>query len=216
MTEQRTVDARPGVLGRHISAHAARPHGLTGRALGHLWVRETATINDLAVDLLAPAPGERVLEVGCGPGRTAGQLARRGARVTCLDPSPVMVAATTRRNRAAVEAGTVRALLGEAESVPAPDASFDAVITVHTVYFWSDLHAGLRELHRVLAPGGTLVIGFRPAEKGRPRRLDPEVYRIPTTQQLLEALGDAGFVDPTVEDAGSAAVVLASVPTQSA
>lgn len=123
-----------------------------------------------------------------------------------------MIAAARRRNRAAIGAGTVRLLIGDAGSVPAPDASYQAALAVHTIYFWPDLDAGLREVHRVLVPGGRLAIGFRPAERGRPRRLDPKIYRIPTTHQLIEALGTAGFVEPIVHEAGSAAIVVATVP----
>lgn len=211
MTRQCTLDRRPGPLGRTVSAQAAAPHGLIGWALGHLWVHETAAINDRAIDLLDPVLGEHVLELGCGPGRTAAEVARRGARVTGLDPSPAMIAAARRRNRAAINAGKVELLLGAAGSVPAPDASYHAALAVHTIYFWPDLDAGLREIHRVLVSGGRLAIGLRPAERGRPRRLDPKVYRIPTTDQLLGALETAGFVEPTVHEAESAAIVVATV-----
>jgi len=212
MARQCTIDRRPGPIGRTVSAQAARPHGPIGWALGHLWVHETAAVNDRAIALLEPEPGEHVLELGCGPGRTAAQIARHGARVTCLDPSPAMIAAARRRNRAAIDAGTVRLLIGDAGSVPAPDASYQAALAVHTIYFWPDLGAGLREAHRVLVPGGRLAIGFRPAERGRPRRLDPMIYKIPTTNQLIEALGTAGFVEPIVDEAASAVIVVATVP----
>lgn len=212
MARQCSIDRRPGPIGRTVSAQAARPHGLIGWALGHLWVHETAAINDRAIALLEPAPGEQVLELGCGPGRTAAEIARHGAQVTGLDPSPAMIAAAGRRNRAAIDAGTVRLLLGDASAVPRPDATYQAALAVHTVYFWRDLDAGLREVRRVLVPGGRLVIGFRPAERGRPRRLDPKVYRIPTTNQLMQALGVAGFAEPIVHEARSAAIVVATVP----
>jgi ubiquinone/menaquinone biosynthesis C-methylase UbiE len=126
-----------------------------------------------------------------------------------------MIAAARRRNRVAIDAGTVRLLIGDAGSVPAPDASYQAALAVHTIYFWPDLDAGLREAHRVLVPGGRVAIGFRPAERGRPRRLDPVVYRIPTTIQLIEALSVAGFVAPIVHQVGSAAIVMATVPLSS-
>ncbi|WP_109505962.1 class I SAM-dependent methyltransferase [Nocardioides speluncae] len=212
MARQCSVDRRPGPFGRTVSAQAARPHGLIGWALGHLWVHETAAINDRVIALLEPAAGEQVLELGCGPGRTAAEIARHGAQVTGLDPSPAMIAAAGRRNRAAIDAGTVRLLIGDAGAVPAPDASYQAALAVHTIYFWPDLDAGLREVHRVLLPGGRLAIGFRPAEHGRPRRLDPKIYKIPTTNQLIKALGAAGFAEPIVHEVGSAAIVVATRP----
>jgi SAM-dependent methyltransferase len=210
MARQCSIDARPGPLGRTVSAQAARPHGPVGRALGHLWVRETAAINDRAIELLGPVPGSRVLEVGCGPGRAVAELARRGAQVVGIDPSPVMIAQARQRNRAAVTAGQVNLLVGAVGSLHETlSGDVDAVLAIHTIYFWPDLSLGLAELHGVLAPGGRIAIGFRPAERGRPRRLDPAIYRIPTTARLTEDLAAAGFVDMQVHDAGSAAIVTA-------
>jgi hypothetical protein len=56
MARSCSIDARPGPFGRAVSAQAARPHGVLGRALGHLWIRETAEVNDRAIDLLDPSP----------------------------------------------------------------------------------------------------------------------------------------------------------------
>ena len=60
-----------------LSRQAAHPHGPFGRALGRLWVTETAAVNDAALDLLGAVAGEQVLELGFGPGRSLGVLAER-------------------------------------------------------------------------------------------------------------------------------------------
>jgi SAM-dependent methyltransferase len=123
-----------------------------------------------------------------------------------------MVTQGRRRNRAAIAAQRIRLLQGESGALPLHGEAFDAVLAVHTIYFWPDLTAGLQELQSLLVPGGRIVIGFRPAERGRPRRLDPAVYRIPTTSQLIESLVEAGFVDSTAHDAGPASIVVARTP----
>jgi SAM-dependent methyltransferase len=214
MARQCSIDRRPGLLGRTVSAQAARPHGLPGRALGHLWVRETAAVNDRAIELLNPSPGDSVLEIGCGPGRAVAELARRGARVTGVDPSSVMIAQARRRNHAATSSGRVRLMIGESGSLPVSGESFDAALAIHTIYFWPDLEGGLREIRGLLAPGSRIGIGIRPAERGRPRRLDPMVYRIPTSGQLVEALHAAGFVDTSVHDVSTAVIALAHTPVR--
>lgn len=173
MARRCSIDARPGLLGRTVSAQAAHPHGLLGRSLGRLWVHETAAINNTAIDLLAPRPEEHVLEIGCGPGQALTKIAERGARATGIDLSQVMVTQARRRNAAAIEAGQVHVLLGESGSLPVEGRSFDAVMAIHTIYFWRDLTDGLREALSVVRPGGRIVIGYRPADRGRPRRLDP-------------------------------------------
>lgn len=199
MSRQCTVERRPGLLGRILSAQAAGPSGLLGRVLGRLWVSETAAANDRAIALLAPVAGERVLEIGFGPGRTIRELAARGARVTGIDVSPVMLDQARRRNAAAIQGGQVQLHAGTAEALPLPAAAVDAVLAVHTLYFWPDLDAGLREIHRVLAPTGRVVLAFRAAEHGLPRRFDPAVYRVPTTERAQHALLAAGFGHATVE-----------------
>lgn len=67
MARQCTIDRRPGPIGRTVSAQAARPHGPIGWALGHLWVHETAAINDQAIALLEPVAGVDVLELDAAP-----------------------------------------------------------------------------------------------------------------------------------------------------
>ena len=84
---QRALSLTTRPLTRYLSEQAAHPHGLGGPLIGRLWVKETAKTNDAALDLLAPRPGEDILEIGFGPGRTLGLLAERGARVTGVDVS---------------------------------------------------------------------------------------------------------------------------------
>jgi Methylase involved in ubiquinone/menaquinone biosynthesis len=199
MSRQCTVEHRPGLLGRIVSAQAAHPRGLLGRAMGWLWVSETAVANDRAIALLTPDPGEHVLEIGFGPGRTIRELAARGARVTGIEVSPVMLDQARRRNAAAIQGGQVQLHAGAADAIPLPAAAVDAVLAVHTLYFWPDLDAALREIHRVLAPAGRVVLVFRAAGHGLPRRFDPAVYRVPTIDRVQHALLAACFGDTAVE-----------------
>jgi SAM-dependent methyltransferase len=182
-------------LAGYISRQAAHPHGLVGRALGRLWVSETAQVNDAALALLAPDPGGTVLEIGFGPGRTLGVLAHRGAQVTGVEVSGAMISLATRRNAALVKAGTVALHEGDGTTLPLPDDTFDAVVAVHNVYFWPDPQRTIAEIERVLRPGGRVVLAFRGGEHPLPRRLDPAVYRTVTTAQAIAWLERAGFTD---------------------
>jgi len=182
-------------LSSYLSRQAAHPRGLGGRALGRLWVSETARVNDAAVTLLAPAAGEQVLEIGFGPGRTLGLLANHGALVTGVEVSSVMISLATHRNASRVEADTISLYEGDGTTLPLPDDIFDAVVSVHNVYFWPDPQRTIGEIDRVLCPGGRVVLVFRGGEHLLPRRLDPAVYRTVTTTHAVTWLEQAGFTD---------------------
>lgn len=96
-----------------------------------------------------------VLDVGCGTGR----LLRRareafpGARLVGVDPAPGMIE-VARRNAG----GDIDFVSGDAESLDAPDESFDLVFTTLSFHHWEDQRAGLRQIHRVMRPGGVFVL----------------------------------------------------------
>lgn len=110
---------------------------------------------------LAAQPGERGLEVGCGPGFLAVELAREvgpGGRIVALDSSPDMLDRT--RQRAAREgvADRVEAVLGDAARLEFPDEGFDFVVAVQVYLYVAEVERALREAARVLRPGGRLVV----------------------------------------------------------
>ena len=100
-------------------------------------------------------PGRRVLDVACGTGALTLAVAERvapGGAVTGLDANPEMLA-VARRKQAPVEWRD-----GRAESLPFADASFDAVVSQFGLMFFDDRVAALREMRRVLRPGGRLAV----------------------------------------------------------
>ena len=100
-----------------------------------------------------------VVDVAAGTGKLTRVLARLGHRVVAVEPLPEML------ERLAAAVPTARTVEGTAESIPLPDASADAVVAAQA-FHWFDQPAALRELGRVLRPGGTLglVWNIRDAE----------------------------------------------------
>lgn len=111
----------------------------------------------LILDLLGDVRGKRVLDVGCGDGDLAVELARRGAMVVGLDASPAMIAAA--RARAERGAMPVTFATGTAEALPFAPGSFDVVVAVTILCFVADGAPAFAEAARVLRPGGAFVIG---------------------------------------------------------
>jgi len=107
---------------------------------------------------LDPRPGEKVLDVGTGPGFTASDLAARvalGGSVTAIDRSREMLTLARRR---CAEFPQVSFDEADATSIPANPAVFDAALAVQVYEFVTGVEAALRELRRVLRPGGRAVI----------------------------------------------------------
>ncbi|GAF07598.1 class I SAM-dependent methyltransferase [Paenibacillus pini] len=98
--------------------------------------------------------GQRVLEVGCGTGRTACHLARSGCIVTAIDNHQGMLAKA--RTRAKRQHASITFIEGDVTKLPFDDHSFD-VVFVESVTLFADPIAALTEYRRVLIPGGRLV-----------------------------------------------------------
>jgi ubiquinone/menaquinone biosynthesis C-methylase UbiE len=117
----------------------------------------------LAVELTGLRPGEHLVDLGCGPGAASRYAARRGARVTGVDPAPVMLDMARRLTR---RAPGVTFVEGTADAIPVADASVDAAWALATVHHWPDLEPSLREVARVLEPGGRFLAAERLTSEG--------------------------------------------------
>ncbi len=101
-----------------------------------------------ALDLLAPQPGERILDLGCGDGALTARIAEAGATVLGLDPDPSMLAAARDRGLEVVE--------GDGQALPF-DHQFDAVFSNAALHWMPDQDAVARGVFRALRPGGRFV-----------------------------------------------------------
>jgi demethylmenaquinone methyltransferase / 2-methoxy-6-polyprenyl-1,4-benzoquinol methylase len=104
-------------------------------------------------------PGDSVLDVATGTGAVAIELVRqKGCRVLGVDQSPEMLDEAKRRVSAAGLAGQIQLVEARAEALPFPDRSFDALTFTYLLRYVGDPAATLRELVRVVRPGGTLAM----------------------------------------------------------
>jgi demethylmenaquinone methyltransferase/2-methoxy-6-polyprenyl-1,4-benzoquinol methylase len=111
------------------------------------------------VDFIEPKAGMRILDVATGTGMVAFALAARGAEVIGLDQSEAMLSgARARLQRTPELAGRLSLVLGEAEALPYADAEFDALSFTYLLRYVDDRAATMRELARVVKPGGRIAM----------------------------------------------------------
>src|ERR1700687_1580169 len=180
---------------RIVARQFRQPTGLLGRVWGRLMNRGNARIIAGTIDALAAEPQHRILESGFGGGLGLHLLLAivpRGS-VTGSELSDVMLSRAERRFADAVRDDRLQLVSAAVEQLPLDDVSFDGVITVNTVYFWSDPKRGLTEIFRVLKPGGRLVLGIRPPASMRRLPFTRHGFTIYEPLQLEEMLAQAGF-----------------------
>ncbi len=185
------------MIPKFLAQQLRKPTGFIGKfVMGRLLNKTNIVINTLVIDTLAVQPEDSVLELGFGGGAALLEIARRApkGKITGVDFSPEMVRGALRDFADMVCLG--RADFHEADVVQLPfaDHSFHKVLTVNTIYFWPDPVAGLREIRRVVKPGGKLVIGLRSEEKMAPLGFGKQGFRLFTAEMLRLKLTEAGFV----------------------
>ena len=126
---------------------------VAGESYDRFMGRYSTQLSAQLADLAGVAAGQRVLDVGCGPGALTAELVERvGAEnVAAADPSEPFVAAARERNPG------VDVRLAPAEELPFADGEFDAALAQLVVHFMADAGAGIRELARVTKPGGVVA-----------------------------------------------------------
>jgi ubiquinone/menaquinone biosynthesis C-methylase UbiE len=137
-----------------------RPTGWLGRL--NLWRMNAShsKVTDWGLAHVSIDKHAMILDVGCGGGRTVSKLAAIATqgRVYGLDYSDESVAATKRMNAQWMGLGRVEVRHGSVSQLPFPDGMFELVTAVETHFWWPNLPGDMREVFRVLKPGGTLVI----------------------------------------------------------
>jgi SAM-dependent methyltransferase len=191
--------SRLGVIERMwhaLGSQLRNPRGAAGSIVGWLMGLVNDEPNRLAIDALDLRPGDRVLELGFGPGWGLRTIAARtrGARVYGVDQSARMLEQATRMNEVAVSSG--RMVLAQAPFSPLPwiDEMFDKVLLVNVIYFFDSEGRDISEVYRVLRPGGRLVIYVTSRDTMQKWPFaGPDTHRTFDARDLADFLESAGF-----------------------
>lgn len=137
-----------------------KPSGSFGRFVGRTMNISHSHIRNWGMSQVDIAPQAIILDVGCGGGDTIQYLLKRApdGKIFGIDYSEAMVKLSSDMNQKQIEKGKVEIKHGNVASLQFQDDFFDLVTAVESYYFWPDLIANLREVKRVLKPGGTLIL----------------------------------------------------------
>lgn len=190
-----------------VNHHAEHPgfSGLAGTLYGLIFLLTGRRNARQANEITQITGSDHVVDIGCGPGNAARMAARCGARVTAVDPAAAMLRVArmvTRRDARILWAE------GTAEAIPVADGAATVVWALATVHHWRDVTGGLAEVHRVLGPGGRLLV----VERRSPQDATGFASHGWTEQQAYAFAAlcrDAGLGDVVVDDRDSTWIVSA-------
>jgi len=135
-----------------------KPTRFVGRLFARMMNNSHCALTDWAFSRVDMSNEAIALDVGCGGGRTIEKLAQRIAKVHGIDYSAGSVAASRVHNKSLIARGRVVVQQASVSHLPFADNCFDLVTAVETQYYWPDVVSDMREILRVLKPGGPLMV----------------------------------------------------------
>jgi ubiquinone/menaquinone biosynthesis C-methylase UbiE len=120
-----------------------------------LHARDDADIHRLLIETAGIGPTDDVLDVACGPGLVACEIARVARQVTGIDLTPAMIEQARQRS---IGMANVSWVVGDAQPLPFPDASFSRIVTRYSFHHFTDPRGVFAEMVRVCRPGGRVTV----------------------------------------------------------
>jgi len=159
-------------------------------------------ITERIYDLLAPVKDMYYLDIGCGTGNYTVALSGRQINLTGVDPSLTML------NEARAKSPDISWLFGTAEDIPAEKETFSGIIATLTMHHWPDLEKALREMARVLKPGGRIVFFTSSPQQMKgywlnhyfPRMLERSYRKMPEPSSVIIKASKSGLIHVVSEN----------------
>lgn len=147
-----------------IAKQLRLPSGLLAKYVGNKMNKSNEALYQLTLNNLNIKDGDSILEIGFGNGRFFSDLNKRGTNLIIrgIDHSSEMVTEAIINNKALHQTGRLQLSVGTSLSMPYEKDSFDKIICINVIYFWEDPELHLKEIFRILKPGGYFYTGFRP------------------------------------------------------
>ena len=183
-----------------ILGNPRKPEGEDGARMLSRMNKSHAPVTEWALTFLNPEGVKEMLDIGCGGGATIRRLHNLApeAKVTGVDYSPVSVQQSREFNEELIREAKVEVYEASVEEMPFEDDTFDRITTVESFYFWPDPQENLKEVRRVLKPGGHFFLIadiYGKAGLDEAVQNNIELYDLfnPSKEEFLILLRNAGF-----------------------
>jgi ubiquinone/menaquinone biosynthesis C-methylase UbiE len=183
-------------------SQVSKPTGFLGRLLarGMAWghrsfYKNTARILNLKND-------DKILEIGFGSGLFIKKYASHVSHIAGLDCSEDMVKLASSINKELIESGKAEFIQGDVSTLPWKDDEFSVVVGIETFFFWSEPKGALKEIFRVLVPGGRLVLEMAyNKDDGRDHTKQIAKYglKLYSGEEISGLLKESGFSDVYID-----------------
>ena len=179
--------------------NAEKPDGFWGKLMIRSMNKGHSELTDWALCHVNIKSGDHVLDVGCGGGRTVSKLCEMvgNGKVYGIDYSDLCIKKAEKLNHKSVLCGKVKLQKATVSALPFDSEKFDLVTAVETYYFWPDKLNDLREIWRVLKPGGRIMLVFEMLKD----KNDPEKWSKVEERLNIEAVSRED-IDAMLERAG--------------
>jgi len=179
-----------------FSEQARKPSGLFGRwVMSKIFDHGNAAINAFMKEQLLLQENDHVLEIGFGTGKLIFEMAKQVNKglIEGIDLSETMVAIAEKKNKNYIAEGKVIIRQGDFEEIAYNDNRFDKICSANTVYFWPQPEHFIKNILRILKPGGKLVLAFVDKAQLESRRLSTNVFHFYHQDEIITLLSRNGF-----------------------
>ena len=181
-----------------FSRQARKPSGIFGRFyMSRLFEKGNAELNSFVKETLDIRKADHVLEIGFGTGTLLKGIAEtlEGGIIEGVDFSKSMVSIAQKKNKKHIKNGKVKIRMGNFDSLPYEENSFDKIFSVNTIYFWQNPQATISKIFRLLKPGGILFLGFHDKTDMEKMPLNKDVFQYYSTDEAAELLSKDGSLN---------------------
>ncbi len=153
-------------LSKILAKQLRKPGGILAGKVGNKMNKINSFLYDFTIDAMQLKDNESILEIGFGNGKFFDRIFSTANNLTIygLDFSSEMVKEASANNPSTTNSGKLTLQFGSSDKIPFDDNSFDKVFCINVIYFWEQPADHLKEIYRVLKPGGTFYTAMRTKE----------------------------------------------------